>query len=95
MSGYVTLGLLFLTPATAIESAWVVSNTTEMERYVLGAGLAITVVAMMTRIKWVVLRFFLCLFDWKSILIFDLLMMIAFPSGDLHDDDRESFGGRL
>lgn len=58
MSGYLTLGGLLLTPASAIQSGWVMGNTSVRERYALGAGLALVVATMAARIKCGLFRLF-------------------------------------
>lgn len=50
-SGYLLLGLLLVTPLTAIQSDWVVNNSSKGERAALVVGLALVVGGVTGRIQ--------------------------------------------
>ncbi|KAK4049691.1 hypothetical protein OIV83_003966 [Microbotryomycetes sp. JL201] len=51
LSGYVTLALLLITPLLALDSDWIKNNTSESERLVMGIGLGLVAVGVLTRVQ--------------------------------------------
>ncbi|GAA5821090.1 hypothetical protein JCM10212_001144 [Sporobolomyces blumeae] len=51
MSGYVTLVFLLATPTLALWSDWLVMNASQTERNLIGSGLVLTAVGLVTRIR--------------------------------------------
>lgn len=51
MSGYIGLALLFTTPILALWSDWVVNNSSQDQRNLIGAGYGMAAVAAILRIE--------------------------------------------
>ncbi|GAA5886900.1 hypothetical protein JCM5296_005185 [Sporobolomyces johnsonii] len=51
MSGYLTLTLLILTPLLALASDWVVNNSSQMERVLMGMGFGMAGAGLLFRIR--------------------------------------------
>ncbi|ORY88601.1 hypothetical protein BCR35DRAFT_301361 [Leucosporidium creatinivorum] len=51
ITGYLTLSFLFATPLLALDSDWVHNNSSFAERLVIGSGLGVTALGVLTRIS--------------------------------------------
>lgn len=53
MSGYIGFGLLLTTPVLALWSDWVVNNSSQAERNLIGVGYIMVTIAVVLRIEYV------------------------------------------